>query len=89
MIPVLSPGSEDAGPQHAIVWNSPETRVFLLDCSTPDVSSTGIRARARAGRSLAGLVPPEVDDYIRRHGLYGVQTGAAPGGRPAAGNLHD
>ena len=67
----------------------PETRVFLLDCSTPDVSSTGIRARARAGRSLAGLVPPEVDDYIRRHGLYGVQTGAAPGGRPAAGNLHD
>lgn len=81
--------AEDPGLQHALVWKSQETRVFLLDCSTPDVSSTGIRARARAGRSLAGLVPPEVDDYIRRHGLYGVQTGAAPGGRPAAGNLHD
>ena len=89
MIPVRSPGSEDPGLQHALVWKSQETRVFLLDCSTPDVSSTGIRARARAGRSLVGLVPPEVDDYIRRHGLYGVQTGAAPGGRPAAGNLHD
>ena len=89
MIPVRSPGSEDPGLQHALAWKSQETRVFLLDCSTPDVSSTGIRARARAGRSLVGLVPPEVDDYIRRHGLYGVQTGAAPGGRPAAGNLHD
>jgi nicotinate-nucleotide adenylyltransferase len=96
MIPVpavtASPGSEDPG-LHQIGGGpgakGPETRVFLLDCSTPDVSSTGIRARARAGRPLAGLVPPEVDDYIRRHGLYGVQTGAAPGGRPAAGNLHD
>jgi nicotinate-nucleotide adenylyltransferase len=81
--------AEDRGLHHASVLTGPETRVFLLDCSTPDVSSTGIRARARAGRSLAGLVPPEVDDYIRRHGLYGVQAGAAPGGRPAAGNLHD
>jgi nicotinate-nucleotide adenylyltransferase len=89
MIPVLAAGSEDPGLHRAIVTTSPETRVFLLDCSTPDVSSTGIRARARAGRSLAGLVPPEVDDYIRRHGLYGAQTGAAPGGRPAAGHLHD
>ncbi len=64
-----SPGSEDPGLHRAVVIQSPETRVFLLDCATPDVSSTGIRARARAGRPLAGLVPPEVDDYIRRHGL--------------------
>jgi hypothetical protein len=34
-------------------------------------------------------VPPEVDDYIRRHGLYGADHGAAPGGRLAAGNLHE
>jgi nicotinic acid mononucleotide adenylyltransferase len=63
--------------------------VFLLDCATPDISSTDIRARARAGRPLAGLVPPEVDDHIRRHGLYGADPGAAAAGRPAAGNLHD
>jgi nicotinate-nucleotide adenylyltransferase len=81
--------AEDPGLQHASVPTGPETRVFLLDCTTPDISSTGIRARARAGRSLADLVPPEVDGYIRRHGLYGVPTGAAPGGRPAAGHLHD
>ena len=69
--------------------NGPETRVFLLDGATPDVSSTDIRARARAGRPLAGLVPPEVDDHIRRHGLYGADSGAQTGGRPAAGNLHE
>ena len=65
------------------------THIFLLDCPTPDVSSTDIRARARAGRPLAGLVPPEVDHYIRRHGLYGASSGAAAAGRPAAGNLHE
>jgi nicotinate-nucleotide adenylyltransferase len=96
MIPVWSPGSDDpgrhandGGPHHAIVIGGPETRVFLLDCQTPDLSSTGIRARARAGRPLAGLVPPEVDAHIRRHGLYGADPGAVAGGRPAAGNLHD
>ena len=93
MIPVPSgfihPGSEDPGRHHAIVMTGPETRVFLLDCATPDVSSTIIRAHARAGRPLAGLVPPEVDGYIRRHRLYGADPGAAHGGRPAAGNLHD
>ena len=96
MIPVPSPGAEApglhanaVGLQRAIATTSPETRVFLLDVRTPDVSSTDIRARARAGRPLAGLVPPEVDDHIRRHGLYGAESGAAATGRPAAGNLHD
>ncbi|MCX6552733.1 MAG: nicotinate-nucleotide adenylyltransferase [Acidobacteria bacterium] len=65
------------------------TRVFLLDSPTPDVSSTEIRARARAGRPLAGLVPPEVDSYIRRHGLYGAHPDAAASGSPAAGTLHE
>jgi nicotinic acid mononucleotide adenylyltransferase len=89
MIPVRSPGSKDPGLHRAIVAAAPETRVFLLDCRTPDISSTDIRARARAGQPLAGLVPPEVDDHIRRHGLYGADPGAAAAGRPAAGNLHD
>ena len=100
MIPVPSivsdPGAEAPG-LHANdvtlgrvrLSQGPETRVFLLDCATPDISSTDIRARARAGRPLAGLVPPEVDDHIRRHGLYGADPGAAAAGRPAAGNLHD
>ena len=96
MIPVRAPGSEDpglhaghAGLHRVPVVQGPETRVFLLDCATPDISSTDVRARARAGRPLAGLVPPEVDDHIRRHGLYGADSGAQTGGRPAAGNLHE
>jgi nicotinate-nucleotide adenylyltransferase len=89
MIPVPIPGAEAPGLRHSDVTERRETRVFLLDCATPDISSTSIRADARAGRPLAGLVPPEVDDYIRRHGLYGADHGVAPGGRPAAGNLHE
>jgi nicotinate-nucleotide adenylyltransferase len=56
-------------------------RVFLIDSPTPDVSSTEIRARARAGAALDGLVPPLVARYIRRHGLY---ADARP-----AGALHE
>jgi nicotinate-nucleotide adenylyltransferase len=45
-------------------------RIFLIDSPTPDVSSTEIRARARTGASLEGLVPAPVARYVRRHGLY-------------------
>lgn len=89
MIPLPSPGADAPGLDRAVVPGTPETRVFLLDCATPDVSSTAVRAHARAGRLLAGLVPPEVEHYIRRHGLYGAPGGAAAAGRPAAGNLHE
>jgi nicotinate-nucleotide adenylyltransferase len=68
---------------------APQPCVYLLDAPTPDVSSTDIRARARAGRPLAGLLPPEVDAYIRRHGLYGVPPGAEAIDRPAAEHLHE
>ena len=46
------------------------TRVILVEARTPDVSSTDIRRRVRAGESLSGLVPPAVADYIRTHRLY-------------------
>jgi len=49
--------------------------VFFLPIAALPVSSTRIRARARDGRSLAGLVPRAVADHIRTKGLYG--------GRPA------
>jgi nicotinate-nucleotide adenylyltransferase len=37
---------------------------------TPDVEATEIRRRAAAGESLAGMVPPQVESYIREHRLY-------------------
>ena len=47
-----------------------EPSVFLVDARTPDVSSTEIRRRLRAGDSITGLVPRTVEAHILRHGLY-------------------
>jgi nicotinate-nucleotide adenylyltransferase len=40
------------------------------DIVMPEVSSTEIRARLRAGRSVEGLVPRAVIDYLTRYSLY-------------------
>jgi nicotinate-nucleotide adenylyltransferase len=61
-----------------ILGRGAPTRIFLLPAATPDISSTVIRERARAGLPLADLVPPDIERFIRRQGLYG-----------AADNLHD
>lgn len=45
-------------------------KIWLLDAPTPDVSSTGVRARVRAGEPLEGLVPRAVEQYIERQHLY-------------------
>lgn len=50
--------------------SSAPTRVILVEAHTPDVSSTEIRRRARAGESLSGLVPDSVANYITTHRLY-------------------
>lgn len=44
--------------------------IFLVDASTPDVSSTDVRRRLQEGRSIHGLVPPMVATYITQHALY-------------------
>lgn len=49
---------------------SAKTRVILVEAHTPDISSTDIRHRVRAGHSLSGYVPVSVADYIRDHHLY-------------------
>ena len=49
---------------------SEETRVIPVESPTPDVSSTEIRRRVRAGASLADLVPDSVAHYIHAHRLY-------------------
>jgi len=49
-------------------------RIILIEAETPDVSSTEIRRRVRAGEPIDGLVPDSVASYIATHRLY-VEAG--------------
>jgi len=49
-------------------------RIFRLPVAPLAVSSSAIRARARAGEDLTGLVPPAVARYIHDMGLYGRES---------------
>ena len=48
----------------------PDGFAAVIDVPAMDISSTAIRARAVAGQSLAGWVPPSVADYIVASQLY-------------------
>jgi hypothetical protein len=69
-----------------------ETRIFLIDAQTADVSSSAIRASCESGQSIEGMVTPIVQQYIEQHGLYLPRaTGRRAldaSGSPAAGGLH-
>ena len=42
----------------------------LCDVRTPDVEATDVRRLVERGSSLAGLVAPTVEAYLKRHRLY-------------------
>lgn len=48
----------------------PRTRAIILSGVSEPVSATEVRARARQGKPLDGLVPPGVADYIAKQRLY-------------------
>jgi nicotinate-nucleotide adenylyltransferase len=80
------------GASVARALDGPDTRVFLVDAATPEISSTTVRARCADGHSIAGLVAPAVERHIVRHGLYAAgRTGvaAAPSPCRAASLLHE
>ena len=64
-IVVVRRGDEQRGPPSAnpVAFQQLQTRRI-------DVSSTEIRARVRAGKSIHGFVPPAVAEFIATAGLY-------------------
>ena len=64
-VDVMKP--EASGRQPAAVNHS----IFLINATTPDVSSSDIRQRLAARRPITGLVPATVERHIAQHGLYG------------------
>jgi len=73
-------------------WTAMDPLILLIDAPTADVSSTAIRRRLAEGQSIAGLVPPGVQQHIEQHGLYsstahGRRVSDAPPAQQA-GRLH-
>ena len=52
-------------------------RITQIDERALELSSTELRERLAGGRPIDGLVPSDVEDYIREHGLYGYGANAA------------
>jgi nicotinate-nucleotide adenylyltransferase len=50
-------------------------RILFQRISDLDISASAIRERLAAGLSIRYLVPPAVERYIVRHGLYGRRVG--------------
>jgi len=46
------------------------TSVYVLESVASHVSATDIRSRVQQGKSVHGLVPPLVEEYIEKQGLY-------------------
>jgi nicotinate-nucleotide adenylyltransferase len=55
--------------------------IFLVNATTPDVSSSDIRQRLMARRPITGLVPATVERHIQQHGLYVGNLELKPGTR--------
>jgi nicotinate-nucleotide adenylyltransferase len=47
--------------------------VTLLDVPALAISSSDVRDRFRAGRPVRYLIPREVEEFARKHGLYGSE----------------
>ena len=68
------------------------TLIFLIDARTADVSSTAIRQARAAGASIAGMLPPAVQEHVEQHRLYesrDADAGPAPRAHgEQAGGMH-
>lgn len=70
LIIVPRPGYPDPAPEDLRRLGIDPGRTTLCWARTPNAEATRIRKLAAEGASLAGLVDPEVEAYLRDHRLY-------------------
>jgi nicotinate-nucleotide adenylyltransferase len=70
LIIISRPGYADPAPEDMRRLGIDPDRATLCRVRTPDVVATRIRNLAAQGESLAGLVDPAVEAYLRDHRLY-------------------
>lgn len=66
---LLAPGTGKQ-PRDSRVIQLRDTTVYLLETVASHVSATDVRQRVEQGRSVHGLVPPRVEEYITKQELY-------------------
>ena len=72
---VMRPGEDEVQTlADAEAWRARGAQIAILPVVQMDISSTEIRRRLAEGGTLEGLVPRQVEQYIRAHGLYGTKT---------------
>ena len=67
---VVEPKTRGRGSDAEFAQLKAEFRTMFLDAELPCVSSSQVREFVRAGKSISGLVPASVEEYILKQGLY-------------------
>lgn len=70
LIPVAARGEFCYGPDRTTLRHRSGNTITFLTVTALDISASAIRERLARGESVRYLVPPAVERYIDRHGLY-------------------
>ncbi|MDI3257356.1 MAG: nicotinate-nucleotide adenylyltransferase [Kyrpidia sp.] len=70
LIVVVRPGYNEHKGMDAVRDRFPKATLEMVEMPRLDVSSSELRARLAAGRTVSALVPRAVQEYIRDRGLY-------------------
>jgi nicotinate-nucleotide adenylyltransferase len=70
LLPVAAQRDFCYGPDQKTLRHRTGNHIRFLTVTALDISASAVRLRLRRGLSIRYLVPPAVERYLRRHGLY-------------------